>query len=139
MIEYENGAQLDVKTGSYAEAEELLSAYLEAIQGSPLVFDDPDAFKLSVKGLISKAFISARMKKAVWACAARSLYRKAGSEGPPAQKVTPALFEDVKDRENLVEVLYDVAEANLSPFSKGLYAVSGRLSKTIESTQTSTS
>ena len=136
-VPFENGSKLLVKAAPYTEAEELLSAFLESIQGMPGVFDSPEALLLMAKSTISRAFIVPSFKVALWKCLGRCLYQSANMKEPA--KVTPALFEAVADRENLVEVWYECAEENLRPFGKGLYAVSGRLSKVIESSLTSKS
>jgi hypothetical protein len=126
------GATFFVVPGTFAEADEVLSAFLACIQGTSATFDDENSLKVFIKGIISHAFVNPRLKSAIWVCMGKCLYRPAGKEG--ALSVSQKLFDEVAYREDVMDAIYECAKENIEPFSKGLYAMSSRLLGTITST-----
>lgn len=136
-VDFENGSRMRVVLAPYVEADALMTGFMAAIQETPVSFDSPEALSISVKNLISRLYLVPPFKAALWTCLGRCLYQPQGQGA--YVKVAPSVFEPAAERGNLIQVYYACAEANISPFGKGLYAVSGFLSKVVVRSPSSTS
>lgn len=118
-----SGAELEIQPAPFADAKALFQAFLEEARGVEIKGGVEMGDVL--KNIFCSAFASAKLEAALYKCLERSRYNKL--------KIVPDLFEDVKAREDYLEVCYLVAEENLRPFTKSLYARFKDLLKRIES------
>lgn len=123
---------LYVKEAVYEDAEELITAFLEANGGtlSPEGQDDK-VIRAIAEICASKFYRNPRLKAAMWKCLEVCLYKK----GEAVEKVTHALFNGGCPRKYGPAIFYECAYENLSPFLIGLWNVSTGLARTIKSTQ----
>jgi len=116
-----SGAILSVSLAPFSEAKALYKAALKEIKS--LDIKESDEVDLNLfKNLFSTFFASDEIERALQPCMARCLY--------DGLRIVSNTFENEKAREDYVQVCWEVAHANVSPFLKNL----GLLSKTAMST-----
>jgi hypothetical protein len=118
------GAELRINAAPFEESLELLHAFLEEAKAVEIKAGKEHLPNV-LKNVFCGAFSSPKLRVPLWKCMERCLYK--------GVKITPAAFEDVKAREDYMEICYLVAEENLKPFTKSLYAQFEELLKKIES------
>lgn len=120
-----SGAELKVNPAPFTEAKALLQAFLEEAKAVEIKGQSEMANVL--KNVFCAAFSSPKLEAALWTCMGRSTYN--------SLKIVPEIFEEMKAREDYMEICYLVAEENLKPFTKSLYAKFVDLSQKISSFQ----
>lgn len=112
-----SGAVLQVQAAPFAVSKALYQAVLKEAKALNLGSQN-DAGNL-MKDLLMTAYSSAEIEKALWACFGKCLYN--------GLKIDKDTFEPEAAREDYVFVCMEVAQDNISPFGKSLYAVWSQL------------
>jgi hypothetical protein len=120
-----SGAELKLLPAPFPEAKALLQAFLEEAKGIDI--KGKEELPNVLKNVFCSAFSSPKLDAALAKCMERCQYR--------GLKITEEAFEAVENRQDYLEVCYLVAEENLKPFTKSLYAKFVDLLKKIESIQ----
>ncbi len=118
-----NGAELRLTAAPFDDALALLHAFLKEAKGVEIK-QGKEELPNVLKNVFCSAFSSPELLRALNVCMERCLYK--------GQKIVPGIFEDLKAREDYLEICYLVAEENLKPFTKSLYAQFADLLKKIE-------
>ena len=108
-----SGAVLKIQLATFAEGKELYQSVLEDLKDLEL---NPEA-EVDVnffKDIFCTAFSSKKIEKAVWKCLRRCTYND--------EKITEQTFEKVSAREDYFQILMEVAQFNVLPFGKNLFA-----------------
>lgn len=108
-----SGSKLKVTPGSFEEGKELLRVVMEEAKGLHLQMDREVDFNL-LKDIFCVGFSSKKIDAALAPCLKRCLY-----DGTKIDKDT---FEPIDKRQDYLEVLFNVAQENIAPFTKSLYA-----------------
>ena len=111
-MKLESGAVVSIQPADIEDSWALLQAFAREGLSIQVLGGDEQAGVL--KNIFCASLASSALHQALLKCALRCTYN--------SLKVEPATFQDVKSREDYLEVLYLVAEANLKPFTKSLYA-----------------
>lgn len=111
-VKLSSGAELKIGVVPFPDAKVLLQTFLE--EAKTVQIAGWDSHYNLVKDVFCVALSSRKLEAALWPCMERSLYN--------GVKVDAALFENVKVREDFIEVCYLVAQETLQPFTKSLYA-----------------
>ena len=109
---------LEIKPASFEAAFELKRAVFSVIQKSGLTFEgllDSENNLDAVVSLILQIDTDRQVYDALWPCLERCLYKR--------EKITKALFEDVKMREHYYTIVAKCLEENVMPFIGGLRSV----------------
>lgn len=108
-----SGAILEIGLSPFASSKALYQACLEEGKGlelDPKAEVDANLFKdIFCVGLSSK-----KIEACLWKCMEKSLYNE--------MKITEDTFEPVEARDDYLTVCFEVAKANIMPFTKSLYA-----------------
>jgi len=107
-----SGAEVKINAADIGEAWALLQSFAE--RGLSITIRGGEEMPDVLKSVFCAALASKDLHAKLMACAVKSTYN--------GLKVEEAVFQDLKAREDYLEVLYLVAEANLKPFTKSLYA-----------------
>ena len=108
-----SGETLKIGVVPFRDAKGLFDAVSKEVKASkwdPSQQVDVNFIKDTALALIS----SEAVEKSLWVCMSRSMYK--------GLKITEETFEDVKAREDFLEVCYEVAKETLAPFMKNLFA-----------------
>lgn len=124
-VKLASGATLKIGDAPFPEAKALFQAFLVEARSIPLVKWDEQVNVM--KDIFCAAFASEKLEAALWVVMGRSQYN--------GLSITAAVFEPKKAREDFVEVCYLVAQENLQPFTKSLYAKFKEIFKLVESIQ----
>jgi hypothetical protein len=108
-----SGAELNIETlPPFADSEALFKAVMKDIL---LIIPPEQQIGPSVvKEFICRGLISDDIRRALWKCMDRVTYN--------GLKIDKDTFEPEEARQDYLEVCWQVAERNVSPFLKGLYA-----------------
>jgi len=129
-VELPSGAKLKVSPASFAESKALYQAVLDDL-GS-VQFSGKTEIPVLVKEIIRIAYASKRVEEALAPCMAKCVYNNGVSGDLKIDKDT---FEPIQSREDYPLVCLEVAQENITPFMKSLYAVFLRVLSTIEKPQ----
>lgn len=113
MIKLPSGAELQITLSPFSVGKELFKTCSKDLV--PLRLDmnahvDGNFYKDVFLTLVS----SDNVEKCVWKCMERCLYNK--------QRITEDTFESEEARGDYLDVMFEVAKANIMPFTKHLYA-----------------
>jgi len=111
--ELPSGAKLEITLAPFRIARELEKAV--ALELKAISIDAGASVENSLKDLILVNVYSNPIEAALQKCMERVTYN--------GLKITPDTFEDAKAREDYHAVCFHVAEENLRPFLKSLYAL----------------
>lgn len=111
-MKLESGAEVKIVPADIEDSWELLQTFAREGLSIQVLAGDEQANVL--KNLFCSTLSSKALHQALLKCALRCTYN--------GLKIEPGVFQEVKAREDYLEVLYLVAEANLKPFTKSLYA-----------------
>jgi len=114
VIDLPSGAKLKVTPAPFKDAKALYQACLEELKGlnlDPKQEIDANFFK----GLFCVGFSSQKIEAALYKCFQRCTYN--GN-----RIVDDSIFEDVDARDDYFMVCFEVAKANIMPFTKSLSA-----------------
>lgn len=112
MIKLPSGAKLEITIAPFKDARALYQALLEEVKSLKM---DPEA-EVDVnlwKDLFCAALSSKKIEAALDVCMARALYN--------GVRISDETFEKVEAREDYIDACYEVAKANIQPFTKSLY------------------
>ncbi len=124
MIELPSGAKLDVKLAPFADSKFLLNALLEEVKGVSIAAETQIDVNL-FKDLFCAGFSSPKVDAALKTCMARCLYN--------GRKIDADTFEAEDARQDYMLACFEIAQANIAPFTKGLYAKYSTLLETLKS------
>lgn len=112
-IKLPSGATLLLVVAPFADSKDLYQAMLREVKGmklDPKEEIDANFFKdLFCAGLSSK-----EIEACLWKCISRCLIDNT--------KITPDTFEPIDKRDDYLTVCFEIAKANVMPFTKSLYA-----------------
>lgn len=112
-VKLPSGAILKITPAAFEVAEELFQCVLAELKGvklDPQAEVDVNMYKDSLSVLLS----SKRVRTAVWECMKRATYNDV--------KIDKDTFEPEAAREDYLKVCLEVAQLNVGPFMKNLYA-----------------
>lgn len=109
-----SGAILKVGVAPFTDAKALYQALLKEAKG--IAFHNKVELSSLYKDMFCAGFASAEIEKCLWKCMERCTY------GEKDLKISPDSFEPVEAREDFLFVCMAVAEENVGPFVKSLYA-----------------
>lgn len=113
MITLPSGAELNVDTlPPFADSEALFKAVMKDIL--LLIPSDRELDQSVIKDFICRGLVSSDVRSALWKCMERVTYN--------GLKINKDTFEPEDARQDYMEVLWQVAERNIAPFLKGLFA-----------------
>lgn len=121
-----SGSELTVSVAPFADSKALYQALLEEVKGVKLN-DDQNIDGNFYKDLFCTGFSSKRIEAAVQACMKKCLI--------DGEKFTNDYFEPEEKRADYFVMSYEVTKANISPFTKDLYARFTGLISQIQGTQ----
>lgn len=107
-----SGAKLQITPSPFETAKALWQACLEEVKDMKM---DPGS-EIDVnfyKSLFCAGFSSKKIEAALKECFKRVVYRD--------MKIDKDTFEPVENREDYLEVCFEVAKANIEPFTKSLF------------------
>ncbi len=117
-VQLPSGAVLKITEAPFLDAKALYQAVLAEFKGVPVANETEKAW---VKELICIGFSSLAIERCLWKCLDRCTYHPAGVDAP--EKIAPATFDPVERREDWIKVCMEVAQDNIAPFMKSLYAL----------------
>lgn len=118
-----SGAILKISDSPFEDALALFEVVVE--EGKTISFAGKgDAFEF-VKSMFCTLLPSKKVKAALKLCLDRALYNGA--------RITSATWEPIEARGDYIQACLEVAEVNLAPFGKSLYAQSATLLSKIQS------
>lgn len=120
-----SGAKLKISLASFDEGKELYQAVLEELRHVKIDGNTELDYNF-MKDLFCVALSSKKVEVAMWKCLKRCLYN--------GVNISNASFEPVEARQDYFEVMFEVGQENLLPFSKSLYS---RLSPILEKVRSS--
>ena len=113
-----SGASLKVGLASFEAGRNLYQIIAKELRD--LKIDENEEIGANLfKDLFCTALSSKEIEKSIMACANKSLYN--------GSKISIETFEPEEARQDYIESLYLIAEVNLSPFGKALYAKYGQV------------
>lgn len=108
-----SGRMLEIGLANFRDSKKLFDAVLTEIKASKVdVSTEIDAN--FIKDCLLSVVSSENVEKALWPCLTKSLYQKV--------RITPETFEGREEREDYLEICYEVGKENIIPFGKNLYA-----------------
>ena len=122
VVKLNSGAELKITPAPFAEARELYQAILA--EGTVMNFDPNQEIDVNFfKDVICVGLSSKFIEEKLWSCMRRCRYK--------GLKIVEDVFEPVAAREDYMEVMFEVTKANITPFTKSLYAQYGHLLKEV--------
>lgn len=107
-----SGAEVKVTAADIDDSWNLFQAFLKI--GLTVPVKRGDELPNTLKDIFCASLANKDMHALLMICAQKCTYN--------GLKIEQSMFQSVKAREDYLEVLYLVAEANLKPFTKSLYA-----------------
>ncbi len=112
-IDLPSGAILEVGLAPFGVSKALYQAVLE--EAKTLKIDSKDELDVNLfKDIFCAGFSSKRIESCLDECMKRTLYN--------GKKIDSMTFEPEEARQDYMLVCFEVAKANISPFTKSLYA-----------------
>lgn len=108
-----SGAELKITVGSFAESRALYQAILEEAKGLRVDFGTELDVNL-LKDLLCSVLSSKKVEACLFQCMRRATYN--------GIRIDESTFEPVEARQDYLEVCFEVAKENITPFTKSLYA-----------------
>lgn len=107
-----SGAELKIGIAPFADGKELYQVILEEMKGLKVSANDEIDVNM-FKDIFCTLLSSKKIEAAIWKCAERCLYQ--------GHRITTDTFEPVSARQDYIESLYLIAEANIHPFGSALF------------------
>lgn len=120
----ESGAKLKITLASFAEGKALYQACLEECQTLKIDGASEIDFNL-LKDLFCLGLSSKKIEAALKPCLQRALYND--------RRITDDVFEEAEARADYLDVLLEVAQVNLLPFTRNLRRRYGALLSRLQS------
>lgn len=130
-VKLPSGAVLKVKAAPFSDAKALYHAVLE--EGKDVDISNKVEMPSLLKSVFLAGFASKKIEECLWACFEKCIY----NYGKGDLKIDKDSFEPVQNREDYAKICLEVAEENIRPFVKGLYAEYLQILMMIESIQAS--
>ena len=128
-VKLPSGAILKIQAAPFAEAKALHQAILEEAKG---VHVGTTAELGNIfKDLFCIGFASKKIEACLWACFPKCIYSSEKGD----LKIDKDTFEPIEAREDYLTVCMEVAQENVAPFMKSLYAEYCRILAMIEKRQ----
>lgn len=124
-VKLPSGAVLKITPGSFVESKELYQACLSELKGVPV--NTEMQMQALMKDLMATMFSSKPIEVALWACMRRCTYNDKRMEKPDE------IFEAEAARGDYIPACMEVAEVNIAPFMKSLFAVFSLHLETVQS------
>ena len=121
-----SGAELKITLSPFAVSKNLYSSVLEELKELKLN-SETDIDVGLIKDIFCVGFSSKKIESALNECMKRVLYK--------GNKIGPETFEPIENREDYMEVCYEVAKENILPFLKSLSAKFEEAQKLIKNFQ----
>jgi hypothetical protein len=113
VIKLPSGADLVVTPSPFEAARDLYQALMRA--GLKLKLDGRVEIDYNFfKDVLFMGFSDKDIEHYVWECMKKAHYNKL--------PITKDTFEDVRARQDYIQVLFEVTKENVTPFTSGLYA-----------------
>lgn len=115
---FPSGAQLKISLASFEDGKELYQVIAKELK--ELKIDENEEIGANLfKDIFFTALASKEIEKAILKCSTKALYN--------GSKINSDTFEPEEARQDYIECLYLIAEENLRPFGKALYAKYGHI------------
>lgn len=112
-VELPSGAKLSISLASFEDGKNLYQCIASELKS--LKFDENEDVGVNFfKDIFLTALSSKEIEKLIMQCAKKALYNK--------ERITQETFEPEDARQDYIEALYHIAENNLAPFGKALFA-----------------
>lgn len=121
-----SGAKLKITPSSFAVSKELFQAVSEELKSLSISASTEIDINL-FKDFFCAGLSSKKIEKCLWECMKKATYNDL--------KITEDTFEPVEAREDYLQVMFEVAKENITPFMKSLFASFGDILKKIPSVQ----
>jgi len=112
-VKLPSGADLEITLAPFSEAKALYQAFLKELKTLKIDAETEMDYNF-IKDIICSGLSSKEVDEALSVCMGRATYKKL--------KIDDDTFEDEIARGDYLVVCYEVARANLEPFTKGLFA-----------------
>lgn len=121
-VKLPSGANLRIQIAEFAVSKALAQALSKELNIVSLKMDA--GLPEFMKQLFCESFSSPTIEKCIWDCMERCTINKI--------KITKDSFEPIEARGDYLEVLLEVAKANVAPFTKSLFAQYQKFSEILE-------
>ncbi len=128
-VKLPSGAVLKIAAAPFSDSKALYQAVLEEVK--EIDFSSKTEISRVLKDFLCAGLSSKKIEDCLWVCLARCVYN-AGAPGSGDLKIDKDTFEPVAAREDYLTVCLEVAQENISPFAKSLYAAYQRTLAMIE-------
>ena len=125
VIKLTSGAELKIGSVPFSDAKELFQVFMEDCKDLKIQSKE-ELFQIG-KDAVCTILSSKKFDQALHKCLERCLYN--------GVKITSDTFEDSKARVDYVDVIYEVGQETLAPFTKSLYAKFLAILATVEQSQ----
>lgn len=115
-VKLPSGATLKVAPSPFSVSKALYQAMLREMR--TVFFPSSDDVREAFKEFFCIGFASVEIEKCLWKCFERCTY----NSGSGDLKITEDSFEPVSCRDDYIKVCLEVAQDNVAPFIKSLYA-----------------
>lgn len=112
QVELPSGRKIEIEPGLFKESKELLQAL--TAEFLRIGINGTDEVGNLIKNVFCLALSSQAIETKLWVCLKRCTYQDL--------KITEATFEPIEAREDYIDILYEVAQENVRPFTKSLFA-----------------
>ena len=111
-VKLPSGAELAITVAPFADSKDLYQSCLEELKN--LKIDGKQELDYNfVKDIFCAGFASKKIEEKIFKCLSRCLYN--------GLKITEETFEDEVARGDYFDILFEVTQANILPFTKNLY------------------
>lgn len=112
-LKLKSGETLKIGVVPFRDAKNLFDSVSKEVKSSK--WDAQQKIDVNfIKDTALSLLSSEAVEKNLWVCMSRSMYK--------GLKITEETFEEVKAREDFLEVCFEVAKETLAPFTKNLFA-----------------
>ncbi len=126
-VKLPSGAALKITPAPFTEARALYQAVMEEVRTLKLDAQaDIDAN--FYKDMLCVGLASKKIEACLWKCFERCTF----NDGSGDLKITVDTFEPIERRDDYIQVCYEVAQDNIRPFMKNLFAQYKNVIATVE-------
>ncbi len=120
-----SGAILKVNLASFSVSKDLYQAILEEARTLKVDFSFDADLKLEMfKDILCMSLSSKKIERAIWECMRVAIYN--------GSKITEDLFESEEVRGDYFNIMFEVAQLNIAPFTKNLFALLSPLKAVVD-------
>lgn len=121
-----SGAILKVAPAPFADSKALYQAVLEEMKYVKI--DNQMNLNMALKDFLCTGLSSKKIEECLWVCFQRCIYNR----GVGDLKIDKDTFEPIESRQDYLTVCLEVAQENINPFVKSLYATYQSVLSTLE-------